>query len=58
MRIKNAKEKIEIIKKLSELSTKGTLEADSLKIDINEIMYLLKNGSDIQATDTDIDKLT
>jgi hypothetical protein len=58
LRIKNAKEKIEIIVKLSALATSGILEADDLKIDINEILYILKSGNSIEATDTDIDKIT
>lgn len=58
LRIKNAKEKIEIIEKLSALATSGILEADDLKIDINEILYILKSGDSIEATDTDIDKIT
>lgn len=58
LRIKNAKEKIEIIEKLSTLATAGILEADDLKIDINEILYILKSGDSIEATDVDIDKIT
>ncbi|SHI64832.1 hypothetical protein [Aquimarina spongiae] len=58
LRIRNAKEKIEIIEKLSSLATAGILEADDLKIDINEILYILKSGDSIETTDTDIDKIT
>ena len=58
LRIKNAKEKIEIIEKLSNLATSGIIEADDLKIDINEILYILKSGDSIQATDVDIDNIT
>lgn len=58
LRIKNAKEKIEIIEKLSNLATSGIIEADDLKIDVNEILYILKSGDNIETTDIDIDKIT
>ncbi len=40
--IENVKGKLEIIEKLSDLAVKGILEADMIRIDINEVTYILK----------------
>ena len=51
------KERLEVIEKLSDLSAKGIIEADMVRIDINEVLYILKEGNEIKKTDTDIDDI-
>lgn len=58
LRIQNAKEKLEIIDKLSDLAAKGILEADSVKIDINGILYLLKSDEGLKVASSDINEIT
>lgn len=58
LKIKNAKEKLEIINTLSTLVTKGVLEADQIRIDINDILYILKEGQNLQLPDNNIDQIT
>jgi hypothetical protein len=58
-RLKNeiAKERLEVIEKLSDLSAKGIIEADMVRVDINEVLYILKEGNEIKKTDADIDDI-
>ncbi len=51
------KERLEVIQKLSDLSAKGIIEADMIRIDINEVLYLLKQGNRLEETDADIDDI-
>jgi hypothetical protein len=57
LRIQNVRDKLEIISKLSDLATKGILEADDIRIDINEILYILKEKEDLQIPDVNIDNI-
>lgn len=58
-RLKNeiVKQKLENIQTLSDLSAKGIIEADMIRIDINEVLYFLKNGNELTKTDADIDDI-
>ncbi|MBS1534062.1 MAG: hypothetical protein JST78_03215 [Bacteroidetes bacterium] len=58
LQIKNAKEKLEILDKLSDLASKGMLETDMLKIDINGILYFLKDHNQIQSPNVNLDEIT
>lgn len=59
LRIKNANDKLELIERLSDLAQKGILEADSIQVDINGFLYLLKNNESItRISDHSIDELT
>lgn len=58
LKIQNAKEKLEIVDKLSDLAKKGILGVDEIRIDINGILYLLKSPSELQLPDTNIDDIT
>ncbi|MEZ0608039.1 hypothetical protein ACAW74_05965 [Fibrella sp. WM1] len=58
LKVQITKEKIEVINKLSDLATKGILSVDDVRIDINEVLYLLKQGNSIQDPNVDIDKIT
>jgi hypothetical protein len=51
------KERLEIIEKLSDLSAKGIIEADMVRIDINEVLYILKEGNELKETGIDIDDI-
>ncbi|MEZ5017850.1 MAG: hypothetical protein R2800_12405 [Flavipsychrobacter sp.] len=51
-------QKIEQIYKLSNLVESGILEADDIKININEIQYLLKQGDNLLPSEVDIDDIT
>jgi len=51
------KERLEVIEKLSDLSAKGIIEADMVRIDINEVLYILKEGNELKETDADIDDI-
>lgn len=58
LRIQNAKEKLELIDKLSALAAKGVLMPDEIKIDINEILILFKTDKQLEIPDVDIDSIT
>jgi hypothetical protein len=51
------KERLSVIEKLSDLSAKGIIEADMVRISINEVLYLLKSGDQLKETDADIDDI-
>lgn len=51
------KERLEIIEKLSDMSAKGILEADMVRIEINEVLYLLKESGELKKTDVNIDEI-
>lgn len=51
------KERLEVIEKLSDLSAKGIIEADMVRIDINEVLYLLKEGDKLKETNVNINDL-
>ena len=57
LKVQLTKEKLEVLSKLSDLATKGILDVDDIRIDINEVLYLLKNGDAIEAPETDIDEI-
>ncbi|MRG49021.1 hypothetical protein GFS24_28185 [Chitinophaga sp. SYP-B3965] len=57
LKVKIAKEKLEIIDKLSDLVVKGVLGADEVRIDINGILYLLKTPAALKLPETDIDEI-
>lgn len=58
LKIKIAKERLELIEKLSDLAQKGIVDADSIQIDINGFMYLLKTDNNIDISDYTIDNIT
>ena len=58
LQIENAQAKIQMIEQLSELATKGVIEADMIKIDINDILYLLKEKDEIKEIGPDISEIS
>lgn len=56
--IDNVKSKLEIIDKLSDLASKGIIEADMIRIDINDILYILTEKKEIKEIGPDINNIT
>lgn len=57
LKVQVTKEKLEVMDRLSDLAAKGILSVDEIRMDINEILYLLKSGDSIQASEADIDNI-
>jgi hypothetical protein len=49
--------RLDHIERLSDLSAKGIIEADMVRIDINEVLYLLKEDNELKETRSDIDDI-
>ena len=58
LQIENAQAKINIIEQLSGLAAKGIIEADMIRIDINDILYLLKEKDEIKEIGPDISEIS
>ncbi len=58
LKIKNIKAKLEVVQTLSELAAKGYLDADKLKIEINDVTYLLKEKGELKLTGINIKEIT
>lgn len=58
MKIKNATDKLAYIERLSGLAQKGILDADDMRIDINEVLYLLKVKDEITSPENNIDEIS
>lgn len=58
MEIDNTKAKLEVIDQLSGLATKGIIEADMIRININEILYILKEKDEIKEIGPDISEIS
>ena len=56
--IENAKAKIEMIEKLSDLVAKGILEPDVIRVDINDILYFLREQNEIKEIGPDISEIS
>lgn len=56
--IENVKAKLEIIDKLSDLASKGIIEADMIRIDINDLLYILTEKKEIKEIGPDINEIT
>jgi hypothetical protein len=53
-----AKAKLDLIEQLSDLTKKGIIEADTIRIDINEVLYILKKDNDIKEIGPDISEIS
>ncbi|MDR2284235.1 MAG: hypothetical protein LBE37_13545 [Sphingobacterium sp.] len=58
LRIEIAKDKIEIIEKLSQLATQGILQADEIKIEINDFLFLVNNSQSPRFPHVNINDIT
>lgn len=58
LQIENAQAKINIIEQLSGLASKGIIEADMIRVDINDILYLLKEKDEIKEIGPDISEIS
>jgi hypothetical protein len=58
LQIENAQAKINIIEQLSGLASKGIIEADMIRIDINDILYLLKEKDEIKEIGPNITEIS
>jgi hypothetical protein len=58
LQIENAQAKINIIEQLSGLAAKGIIEADMIRVDINDILYLLKEKDEIKEIGPDISEIS
>jgi hypothetical protein len=58
LQIENTQAKINIIEQLSGLAAKGIIEADMIRIDINDILYLLKEKDEIKEIGPDISEIS
>jgi hypothetical protein len=58
MRLENTLLKLQTIEKLSTIMKLGLVEPDSIRIDINEFLFFLKEGSALQLGEQSIDELT
>ena len=53
-----AKAKLELIEKISDLAKKGIIEADSIRIDINDVLYILKSENYVKKIGPDISEIS
>lgn len=58
LEIENAQAKLAIIEKLSDLAAKGILDADMVRIDINSVLYILKDKDQISEIGPDISEIS
>jgi len=58
LEIENVHAKLDVIERLSDLASKGVIDADMVRIDINSILYILKDKDQISNIGPDISEIS
>lgn len=58
LEIENVQAKLNIIERLSDLAAKGVIDADMVRIDINSVLYILKDKDQISNIGPDISEIS